>query len=120
MKDTLELQSALAHFVGSENYHFSRLYRWMQYTDGVKFFFENAGNGAYWLCDIIGTELKDMALKLGFLAITLSVTNGKGVLLVTDGDYEELYRKHFSFTDCPDGDWKFFTVGGVLMLASEY
>jgi hypothetical protein len=120
MKDTLDLQSNLSQFIGTEKYYFNPLYRWMQYTEGAKYFFENAGGGAYWFSDIIGTEMKDMALRTGFLSITLSVTNGKAVILVTDGDYEEMYRKHISFTDCPDGEWKFFVVGGVLMLTSEY
>ena len=120
MNDTLDFQSALGNFIGTEHYYFNPLYKWMKYTDGVKFFAENAGGGAYWLLDIIGTETKKLLDQVGFLSIELEVNDGKAQLRITDGDYKPMMSKAIGFTDCPAGTWKFFLVDSVLMLSSEY
>jgi hypothetical protein len=31
-----------------------------------------------------------------------------------------LKSKHIDFTDCPEGDWRFFFVNNVILLPSEY
>jgi hypothetical protein len=119
--DTMTLQQELEQFIGTEQYHFNPLYRWMNYTDGVKYFATNAGGGAYWLLDIIGTELQPLARKHGFLTVDLLVHDtAKADIVVTDGDYLELWRRHIDWTDCPQGVWKFFLQSGVLMVTSEY
>lgn len=120
MNDTIDLQSSLGNFIGTERYYFNPLYKWMKYTDGVKFFAENAGGGAYWLLDIIGTETKRLFDEHGFLSIVLDVKDGKAELRVEDGDYHLLMKRDIDFTDCPDGVWRFFMQGDVLMLTSEY
>lgn len=115
------LEAQLGHYFCTETYHFNHLYRWMKYTDGVRYFANNAGGGAYWLLDILGTELKELAMNESFMAITLAVMpSGKALCTVTDGNETELWRKNLDYTDCPPGDWKFFLNYGVLMLASEY
>lgn len=119
--DTITLQQELEQFIGTEKYHYNPLYRWLKYTDGVKYFAENAGGGAYWFLDIIGTELRSLAHFRSFLVIELRVhANQSADIVVTDGDDSELWAKVISATDCPTGNWRFFLQGDVLMLTSEY
>ena len=120
MNDTNELKMALAQYYGTEGYFFNPLYKWMNYTDGVKFFAENAGNGAYWFLDIIGTEFKLIAKVEEFINIKLAVTNNSAVLSADDGDGNELFSKIITYTDCPEGTWKFYLTNNILMLPSEY
>jgi len=114
------LSSALTQFIGTEQYFFNPLYRWMKYTDGVKFFAENAGGGAYWLLDIIGTELQEIARNESFISIDFTVTDGTGLIVADDGDGGVMYERVIGWTDCPEGTWHFFLCNSVLMLRSEY
>jgi hypothetical protein len=119
--DTIELQSSLAQFIGTEQYYVNPLYRWLKYTDGVKYFAENAGGGAYWFLDIIGTELLDLARREGFLTIELLVReDSSACIVVTDGNGHTLKSRPIDATDCPTGNWRFFIQSDVLMLTSEY
>ena len=119
--DAITFQSQLEHFTGTEQYYFNPLYRWMKYTDGVKFFAESAGGGAYWLIDIIGTELMQLAKNEEFLTIDLVVLENQSAwIVVGDGNGNTLKTKRIDATDCPVGVWRFFLQHNVLMLASEY
>ena len=120
MNDPHELSNALCGFYGTEGYFFNPVYKWMQYTDGVKFFAENAANGAYWLLDIIGTELKSLTEKEDFLNIEFVSLDNKGTIKVDDGNENPLYEKTIEYTDCPAGKWQFYLVTNILMLPSEY
>lgn len=121
MNNFIELKSTLASFYGTEGYHFNPLYKWMKYTDGVKFFAENAGNGAYWFLDILGTELRELAKKEAFLSIVLHVQGSNALIAADDGNGNGyLYTRDIDYTDCPEGVWKFYLVDGVLMLTTEY
>lgn len=126
---TDELRSALSQFTGTEHWHFNRLYKWMKYTDGVVFFALNAGGGAYWFLDIIGTELMEVAKSEKFLVINLHVnSDGTATITASDGnESDELewddhikYRRSIESTDCPEGEWTFYLTDNVLMLPSEY
>jgi hypothetical protein len=115
------LTSQLAQFTGTEQYHYNPLYPWLKYTDGVRFFAGNAGSGAYWFLDIIGTELRKHTVDEPFLSIGFSVyTDKHGVINVTDGNDKQVYVRKLEYTDCPAGDYKFFLLDNVLMLSSEY
>lgn len=120
MKDAFELRHELDYFTGTEGYHYNPMYRWMNYTDGVKFFAENAGNGAYWFLDIIGTEMRRLVEAEGFLHIVLRSENGAGEITVDDGNDNLLWSKTLDFTDCPEGKWEFFLIDDVMLLPSEY
>lgn len=119
--DTIELQSSLTQFIGTEQYHFNPLYPWLKYTDGAKYFAEKAGGGAYWFLDIIGTEFQPMTRRSSFLTIDLLVNDsGNADIFVTDGNDRQLLKKRIGWTDCPIGTWRFFLQNHVLMLTSEY
>lgn len=116
-----DFPNELSQFTGTEQYYSNPLYRWLKYTDGVKFFCQNAGGGAYWFLDIVGTELRSLAHHNTFLVIDLVVdAKEKCEIRVTNGDDEKLWSKKIGYTDCPAGSYKFFLYSDVMMLASEY
>jgi hypothetical protein len=116
----MTLESALDQFTGTEQYHYNPMYRWLKYTDGVQYFATNAGGGAFWFLDIVGTEFRNLANINPFIAIDMTVADGKAVIDVTDGDGGKITKKKINFTDCPTGVYKFFLISGVLLLTSEY
>lgn len=119
MKPTPEtLRQELANFYGSEVFYRHPLNRSVVYTEGVQHFAEQAG--AYWFLDILATEPAILEQAKDFAAVTLKVKDGKAQLLVTDGNDGEVFRRDIDYTDCPEGDWQFFFVGGTIMLRSEY
>lgn len=131
MTDANELRGALAQFTGTETWYRHPLARRFVYTDGVKFFAENAGGGAYWLLDILGTqpEIATGVTDNTFAVVVLTVADGEGALTVSqdmDGSAPEglVYQRGLDFTDCPEGVWKFYMVFDgehiVCLLPSEY
>ena len=84
MTDTLTQQ--LAQFTGTENYyqHPIQLGPRCNYTDGVKYFAEQAQ--AYWFLDIVFTELNQLQRDHEFLAVTLQVTDNQAVINATNGN----------------------------------
>jgi hypothetical protein len=84
----------------------------------VQYFADQAG--AFWLLDIIATEVHPLTKQYPFMVITLTVADDKAKMVVDDGDNNWIYQKNIEFTDCPDGEYRFYLVGDVLMLPSEY
>lgn len=113
-----ELKNLLAHYYGSENMYCHAINRNTAYTEGVRAFAVHAG--AYWFLDIVATELFALQRDEGFLSIVLDVKGDKATISVGDGNGKALYTKLIDWTDCPEGEWKFFFTGDVLMLPSEY
>lgn len=111
----------LSQFYGTENYYPTFMFTpKLHHTDGVQYFAENAGNGAFWFLDIVATEFYSLTKKEPFLSIKLAVANGSADITVEDGDYRTFKQKHIAHTDCPDGEYQFFLTDNVLMLSSEY
>lgn len=116
MTETIDLSG----FYGTDGYYRHPLTKSV-YTDGVQYFAEKAG--AYWFLDIVFSEWDALVQREGFLTITLHVSRESAVIDISDGNGTYTKPRHIDFTDCPDGDYKFFFVAGepcVLMLASEY
>ena len=109
----------LSQFYGTEHYHKTFLFNpKLVHTDGVQYFADQAG--AFWLLDIIATEVYPLTKKNPFLVITMTVADKKAKLVVDDGDDNWIYQRNIDFTDCPDGEYRFYLIGEVLMLPSEY
>jgi len=119
--DNRSLALRMSDFIGTTKYMYHPLYAWMKYTDGVKFFCENAGNGAYWFLDIIGTELRKHAKdKPVFLSIVLIVyADGQAFIAVKNGE-KSVWSKGIESTDCPAGRYDFYLQNNVFFLKSEY
>jgi len=123
MKDSNELAHALRNFTGTETWWRHNLSRNMTYTDGVKFFAENANNGAYWFLDIVATEIFPLQRNEEFINIMLYVKDSKAVIEADDGDRGSgrvvLFRREIDYTDCPEGEWRFWLTNNVMLLPSE-
>lgn len=109
----------LSQFYGTEKYHKTFVFSpKLKHTDGVQYFAEQAG--AFWLLDVIATEIYPFSDKYPFMVLTLTVKEKKAKLVVDDGDDNWIFQKNIDFTDCPDGEYRFYLIGDVLMLPSEY
>jgi hypothetical protein len=117
--ESKQLAQQMAQFTGTEHYYQHPLFR-MKYTDGVQFFAENAGGGAYWFLDIVGTELMETHLTEPFISIKLIAHSMKASIVATDGNDNNLWIREIEFTDCPDGDWRFYLIDGILLYVREY
>jgi hypothetical protein len=124
-----ELRHNLASFIGSEKAYFHALNRAVHYSEGVRFFAQNAGGGAYWLLDILASEpqiLRGVA-EHGMCVVLLQVVGSVAQLTVArdynsdSGAFEAVaYTRQIDFTDCPEGQWKFYMIDNMIMLPSEY
>lgn len=94
----------------------------MNYTDGVRYFAQNAGNGAYWFIELCAFQIHhEFKKEQPFISITLKATgDSKGTVEATDGNENLLFAHELIFTDCPEGEYKFFLIDGTLLLTSEY
>ena len=114
------LSADLKMFTGTEQWFKHPLSSNFLYTDGVKFFAEHCGGGAYWFLDILATELADLQETEDFMSITLIVVDSSAKILVDDGNGNILHTREVDYTDAEEGAWKFFFTNNVLLLPSEY
>jgi hypothetical protein len=112
------LVNDLENFTGTESYTRHGLNRAFLYTEGVEYFAEQAG--AYWFLDIMATEVFELQGNNPFISVEMTVFDQKAVINATDGDETHLWGKRISFTDCPEGTYKFFMIDHVFLLRSEY
>jgi len=126
-----ELKSALAQHCGTQAYYRHSLISTFMLTDGAMCFAENAGGGAFWLFDILATELaiRHLVKQRDIAFATLTVANNKGKLTVAEDEgIAPVFSRNIEYTDCPEGEWKFFmqkhTENGkmhiVCMIPNEY
>jgi hypothetical protein len=120
----MTLASELAHFTGTEHYYRHPLARTVTYTDGVQYFAEKAG--AYWLLDILATEVAPISRKMDDLLVaTVKVSDNQAALSAADGN-KKVWKRKIGFTDLEDGTWTFYVAPGgpggttVVFLPSEY
>lgn len=113
-----ELKDAMRQFTGAEQWFRHNLNRNVLYTDGVNFFAAEAGT--YWFVDLVVTELYRLQLAEGFLTVVLHVEGSKAKITADDGNGNVLWSRSIDWTDCPEGEWKFFFTNNVLLLPSEY
>lgn len=103
-----ELQTIMGNYTGTETYWHNPLMT-MRYTDGVKAFVQNAKAG-WLLADICA--YKEYAKKANpdeyMFSVKLEVELGEGDLVFKDGNGTIRYIHHYTYTDCPDGDWLFY------------
>lgn len=120
--NTQQLKHHLSQHIGGGDQYMHQLVRSVQYTEGARDFFINAGNGAYWMLDILATEPDIRAeAKRGFANVLLKVEGSRAVITVDDGnDSPPVFKRDIEFTDCPEGDWQFYFIENVILLPSEY
>jgi hypothetical protein len=131
------LLSQLDDFHGTETWHRHYLNRRLLHTDGVQFFAEKAG--AFWFIDAMAVGVNgkkgpvpSAVPNKSYFGVVLLTSKNESATIEVRSDYDEndktcgksLYRAKISFTDCPEGVWKFYLVDDgehtVLMVPSEY
>lgn len=119
--------SLLSNFTGTEQYFYNPLFKNLNYTEGVRYFMQNAGEGAYWFLTFVATEIIPK-LKNEFYFIELTVNKDKTANIIVQLDKGEpiLYQKEIEYTDCPPcvEPYKFcldcYAEQTILCLLSEY
>jgi len=109
-----ELESIMSNYIGTEHY-----YRYFPnapflYTDGIKAFCENAE--AYWFLTEI--FLATRGLPDDLYTITLEVENHSANIKISAE--KKIKGWHIGYTDCPEGEWKFFYQNNVFFWSGEY
>jgi hypothetical protein len=114
--------STLAQFTGTGVWYRHALVKRITYTEGVKYVADQAG--AYWLLDeiVVAQFGNQDVLNEPFQIWKLKVDQAahSAVLTVEDGNYKELFRKKFEFTDFPADEITFWFTDDVILLPSEY
>jgi hypothetical protein len=122
-RETAELQDIMAQCYGTEHYYREKLLLSYLYTDGVKTFAMNAGNGAFWFLQEVNGMIVNNKIRQSddnLTTIHLKVKDERADIVMFNNDQE--YIKHIGYTDCPEGDWLFyyFTSDNVLIWNGEY
>ncbi len=120
----------LDQFCGGENHYAvygpKRFGSRVVMTDGIKYVADTMG--AYWLFELTATILPDYR-KEAFVSVKLTITDDGFILVLDDGNGNDLSRYDGDFTDFPADGLSFFAAsqedeqGGamwVLMLPGEY
>jgi hypothetical protein len=107
----------LGHFTGSQNIFYDRLFKDINYTEGVKYVRDN---GASWLITDILANIrynKKISMYLNFLVI--EAIPGEPVKVVYKNDTLPVFTQKYEISDL-GVRVKFYFIDGMLMLASEY
>lgn len=121
----------LDQFTGTDEWHRHPLNRKFVWTDGVQHFAEKAG--AFWFLDLVALGVKGKPGIVpvvqrepgGFVVVFLHVKNDHALVdAFDDVPGRCLYSESIGWTDCPEGEWKFYLIDDVeyvtLLLPSEY
>ena len=122
MIDSNKLQALMSNYYGTEHYYRLTMPN-INYTDGVKAFIENAE--AVWFLIDVGLFRKEAIKKNpneDMFAVDLVVKDGKADLLLKKKKKKICYKRHYSYTTCPDGMWLFyyFRNENLLIWLGEY
>lgn len=121
-----ELQALMANYYGTEAYHKYAIIPSFEIllTDGAKAFADNAD--AYWFIGDFYSyipTLKKKAPDTYLFTVKLIVgSDNTADLIIKDDDDKVVVRQHYTYTDCPEGEWVFFydTDSRVFMWTGEY
>jgi len=120
-KPDLELRD-LPYYHGTFQYH---NVMGVNVTDGIIYIMQNGYS--WFVTDTLAVikippkKLKEYLAKDYFLSITLELKNGEADLEITDGNYNVLYRQHYTLTDAKRELKLFYDKRtNVLMLSGEY
>lgn len=103
------------------------------FTPGVKYLIENAGNGAFWLLDILGSYQAHKKITgnedlraMQFWTLTVDLQKKTAVIVCTDGnDGPPAIKQEIEYTDFPLEEMKLYVCDNgdgtrTVMLPSEY
>ena len=112
------LLNAMALCYGTEDYHTNDNLSF-DYTDGVKTFCENAE--AYWLLDLVESVVKTKPeMNSDLICITLKVKEDNTARITFRKRIKIIHNQKIPFTDCPNGEWKFYYKDKTFFWCDEY
>ena len=127
-----DIEAALPHFTGTEEYHRIR-YPWLRQdfllTDGAKYLADKAGvigGTAYWLIDILASYQREKPVKdESFQTWKLTVKESVGKVTCENGNGRILVTQDIPFADFALDEVSLYVTsddfnGIVVMLPSEY
>ena len=113
-----ELENIMSYCYGTENYYKIPQYSF-KHTDGIKTFCEKAD--AYWLLDIVESVCRThKEIHNDFILIELSVNKDNQATITFEDAKKTFYKQQISFTDCPEGTWRFYFDNNVFFWNGEY
>jgi len=117
--NTIELQSNLRKFIGTEKYY--RITSRHLLTDGTKYLAEHAG--CIWLMIAVASHLTSRITD-HFAVVNMKVTGSSAHLTLDDGNGLIFAKQRIEYTDFPLPDIKLYCCHDretwVIMLPSEY
>lgn len=114
-----QLKTALCGFTGSECFYV--LYPRVIMTEGVKYLCDQAQ--CYWLMDCLHSyQLTQHVAREPFQVLDLAVNleQRTGLISLTDGNDQVLFRQSLPFTDFPLVTIKLYYTDQTVMLPWEY
>jgi hypothetical protein len=115
-----ELQSALSHFTGTQNYH--RVLPRLVITDGVEYLANKTNS--YWLVTAIYSHLVSKPIHSEFVVARLVISGKTANLVLDDGNDQVISEQPIEYTDFPLDEVTIYCSYQdrlwVLLLASEY
>lgn len=114
-----QLQAALCGFTGSEQFYV--IYPNVIITEGLKYLCDQAG--AYWLIDCLFSyqTIRNVAREpFQVLDLAVNLERHTGLISLTDGNDQLLFRQKLEYTDFPLKAIKLYYTDQTAMLPWEY
>ena len=114
-----QLEAALGGFIGPE--HWFRTHPNVLITEGVKFLCDQAQ--CYWLIDCIAsyqTIPRVVREEFQMMELTVDLEQYTGIIVVTDGNDNELFRQDLEYTNFPLPRVKLYYTDQTVLLPREY
>lgn len=111
-----KLAHDLAHYTGTEKYHYNPIFKAIKYTDGVQFLGREHG---WAVTDILAILLFcGPVQREDFVSVTIKPEENN--IVYDDGNGRILFEQEYFGGMDIDCEIKMFCTNGVLMLSSEY
>ena len=117
-----ELCKTLKRFTGTSMYYRHTLSNGMflLLTEGCNYIRENAGDGAYWLYDLI-LSFQCKLRKHRFQAWNLRKQEDESFYIeCSDGNHNFIIGQDIPYSDFPLDNFELWVIDGVALLPSEY
>lgn len=114
-----KLINAMALCTGTEDYYTNENISF-DYTDGVKIFCKTAE--AYWLLDLVESVVKTKPEMNNndLINITLKVKEDNTAKIIFRQKIKIIHSQTIPYTDCPQGEWRFYYKDKVFFWYEEY
>ena len=113
-----EIKNNLSQFHGSNLIYEEKNFGFL-YTEGIHYMVDACK--AVWLLTDSGIQCKHLAKQTSYIRVRLiKNADSSAVVIYTDGNNNEIFRKEYFVTDFPLEEIIFWFVDNTLLLPSEY